>query len=114
MVEAGSELVERFLHPTGVLDQADFEPRARLEQTCVALTFVGGLVLTADRQIQQLLIPTNTSFQVGNGESWDQTTRNRCHRLESAKRRDGSHVHTFGDGEGLITSRSKNAGPGRA
>jgi hypothetical protein len=56
-------------------------------------------------KIQQLPIPTDTSFQAGNGESWDQTTRNRCHRLESAKRRGGSHVRTCGDGEGWATSR---------
>ena len=94
MVETGSELVEGILRSTGVLDQANFESRARIYETCVALPFVGRLVLTADRQTQQLAIPRNTFIQAGNGQSWDQTTRNRGHRLESAKRSGGLHVHT--------------------
>lgn len=66
MVEAGSELVERLLRPTRVLDQADFEPGARLKETRVALTFVVRLVLTPDRQIQELPVPDDTTFRARN------------------------------------------------
>ncbi len=49
VVKARDELVEGVLETPGALHQADFEPRVRLYKTGVALTFVGRLVLTADR-----------------------------------------------------------------
>ncbi len=56
MGEAGSQLVEWLPRPPGVLDQADFEPTPRLEETSITLMLIVGLVLTAGGQIQQLPI----------------------------------------------------------
>ena len=98
MVEAGKELVERVLWPIRILDQADFEPGARLEETRVALTFIVRLILTADRQIQELAVPADASLQIRDREGRGQVTRNRCHGYESANRRDLALVYlSFSD-----------------
>jgi limonene-1,2-epoxide hydrolase len=81
VVKARNELVEGPLGTTRVLDQTDFEPRVRLCKTRIALTFVGRLVLTADRQVQHFPIPTDASGQVGHGERWGQIARYRWHGL---------------------------------
>jgi hypothetical protein len=59
----------------------NFEPGPRRCQTCVALTFVWRLVLTADRKFQHFPIPADASIQVGHGERWGQIARNRWHGL---------------------------------
>jgi hypothetical protein len=46
-----------------------------------SLTFVGRLLLTADRQFQHFSVPADASIQVGHGEGWGQTARNRWHGL---------------------------------
>jgi len=70
MVEAGSEFVEWLTRARGVLDKTDFKSCAWLQQTGVALALVRWLVLSPDGEIEDVSIPVEASFKVGNRERW--------------------------------------------